>query len=824
MFKNHLKIALRILLRNKVYSFVNILGLAIGVSACLVIYLLVSFELSFEDFQPDRERIYRVTSGFKNQEGEAFYNAGLSSPMPSSIVQEISGIEYLSACHVWSARATVPNDKKDGKNPPKIWKNEDSEVLVCQPEYFKIFNYEWLAGNQKTALTTPNEVVLTQTEAEKYFGKIPLQQVLGKQLYFNDSLATTVTGVVKDFPVNSDFKFKNFISFKSIESKNWRKEFQLDQWTNTNSSSMAFVKLTNNTKAITVNAQFPAFLKKHLDQKDEWNIGRTLTLQALSDIHFSDKLQDNFSRQVHLPTLYTLLGIAGFLLLIAAINYVNLSTAQSITRVKEIGVRKVLGSNRKTLVIQFLCETFIITSLAVFFSVILVEPILWIFKDFIPKELSFNVLSPNILGFLGIITLATCVLSGLYPAWMISSYQPVSSLKNQVSSGGQTRTALLRKALITFQFTASQVFILGTIIVASQSKYMLNKDLGFKKDAIVHFYTDWNDPDNNKKFVLIHKIKQIPEIESVSLGETPARNGYSTNRVTYNEGGKEIKIDVHRRTIDENYIPMFGIKILAGRNIIDSDSAKEFIINETYAKALGFKKPEQAVGHFLVYSGGKGDYKLPIVGVVADFHLQSLHKAIQPLYMMSETKYESAMSVKIHSKGQSSADFKSVLAKIEKAYKEIYPNSYEEFSPKFFDESIAKFYEKEERFAKILNTATGVAILISCMGLFGLVAFTTQQRTKEIGIRKVLGASVTQIMQLLSKDFLKLVILGIFIATPIAYWAMNQWLQDFAYRITISWWIFALGGIASIIIALISVSYQSVKAALMNPVKSLRTE
>jgi ABC-type antimicrobial peptide transport system permease subunit len=353
---------------------------------------------------------------------------------------------------------------------------------------------------------------------------------------------------------------------------------------------------------------------------------------------------------------------------------------------------------------------------------------------------------------------------------------------------------------------------------------MLSKDLGFKKDAIVNFHTDWNDVNSNKKNVLIQKLKQIPEIESVSLGETPARNGYSTNRVTYKEGEKEIKLDVHRRTVDENYIPMFGIKILAGRNITNSDTAKEFIINETYAKALGFKKPEQAVGHYLIYSGGKGDYKLPIVGVVADFHLQSLHKAIQPLYMMSESKYETAINVKIHSKGQSSADFKGVLAKIEKAYKEIYPNSYEEFSPHFFDESIAKFYEKEERFAKILNTATGVAILISCMGLFGLVAFTTQQRTKEIGIRKVLGASVMQIMQLLSKDFLKLVILGIFIATPIAYWVMNQWLQDFAYRIDISWWIFALGGIASIIIALISVSYQSVKAALMNPVKSLRTE
>ncbi len=823
MFNSYLKIALRILFRNKLYSLVNILGLAIGVSTCLVIYLLVSFELSFENFHPDRERIYRITSGFKNQDGKYFFNAGLSAPMPESILQEVPGIEYLTACHVWESKVTVPNDKNDTKNLPKTWKSNNAEILICQPQYFNIFNYKWLEGNQKTALQTPNEVILTKNEAEKYFGKIPLQQVLGKQLYFNDSLVTTVTGIVKELPDNSDFKFKVFISFKSIETKNWRKEFQLDEWTNTNSSSMAFVKLSQNTTAGNINTKFPTFLKKHLDQKDEWNIGRTLNLQPLSDIHFNAEFGDNFSRQVHLPTLYSLLGIAVFLLLIAAINFVNLATAQSITRVKEIGVRKVLGSNRKSLIIQFLCETLIITTLAVLLSVLFVEPILWVFEDFVPKELHFNILDPNTIAFLILITVVTCVLSGLYPAWIISSYQPVSSLKNQVVNG-QSRTAFLRKALITFQFTASQVFILGTIIVATQSRFMINKDLGFKKDAIINFYSDWHDTESNKKNVLIQKLTQIPEVEMVSLGDKPAKNGYSTNRVTYRNGKKEVKLDVHRRSVDANYIPMYGLKIIAGRNLTTSDTAKEFVINESYAKALGFNKPEQAIGQFLIYSGGKGDINLPIVGVVADFHLQPLHKAIQPLYMMSENKYETAFNVKVRSNGQSSADFKAVLAKIGKAYKEVYPNSYEEFSPEFFDESIAKFYEKEERFAKILNTATGIAILISCMGLFGLVAFTTQQRTKEIGIRKVLGASVSQIVKLLSKDFLKLVILGIVIASPIAYWAMNKWLQDFAYRVNISWWIFALAAVASIIIALISVSYQSIKAALMNPVKSLRAE
>ena len=472
MLQNYLKIALRNLLRNKVYSFINILGLAIGVSACLVIFLLVSFEVSFDNFHPDRERIYRITSGFKNPDGSAYYNAGLSAPMPAVIRQELTGIESLSAFFNWSAKVTIPNHKNDTKNPPKTWKSGDSEdlpIIICEPQYFQIFQYKWLQGNPKNALKTPNEVVLTEEKAVKYFGKIPLDKVMGKQLYYNDSLVVTVTGIVKSLPKNSDFKFGDFISFKSITGKNRREEFGLDQWINTNGDSQALVKLTKGTSEANINKQLVKFLGKHLDKKDEWSVGRSLSLQPLSNIHFSAEYGDSFSRQVHLPTLYALMGIA----------------------------------------------------------------------------------------------------------------------------------------------------------------------------------------------------------------------------IVYNQ---------------------------------------------------------------------------------------------------------------------------------------VYPDNDQVFNPVFFDETFTNFYKKEQQFAQILNTATGIAIFISCMGLFGLVAFTTQRRTKEIGIRKVLGASVTQIVNLLSKDFLKLVILGIVIASPIAYWAMNKWLQDFAYRVEISWWIFALAGIVAIVIALLTVSYQSIRAAMANPVKSLRTE
>jgi putative ABC transport system permease protein len=823
MLKNYLKIALRNLLRNKVYSFINILGLAIGVCACLVIFLLVSFELSFDNFHPDRERIYRITSGFKNPDGSPYYNAGLSAPMPFAVREEVTGLEKIAAFRIFYPKVTILNFTKNLRNAPQKHKKDNSEVIICEPEFFQIFQYEWLQGNPKTALKTPNEVVLTISEAESYFGKIAPQLILGRQLYFNDSLITTVTGIVKDLPQNTDIKFKNFISFKSIASKSWRKEFQLDEWTNTNGDSQAFVKLSEGTSAESVNTQLVKFLKKHLDPKDEWSVGRSLTLQPLTDIHFNANFGDSFSRQVHLPTLYALMGIAIFLLLIAAINFINLATAQSITRVKEIGVRKVLGSSRKSLIFQFMCETFVITFTAVLLSILFVDPILWVFADFLPKELSFNIFEPKIIGFLISITFITSVLSGLYPAWVISSYTPVASLKNQVSNG-QTRTAFLRKALITFQFTASQVFILGTIIVATQSKFMLNKNMGFKKDAIVYFQTDWKDTESNKKQILINKLRQFPEIETVCLGDPPAREGYSTTALKFFDGKKEITTTVHQKSVDEFYVKTFGLKIIAGRDLSPSDTLKEFLINEAYTKELGFKKPEQAVGKFINYYSSDGKpMKFPIKGVLANFHFQSMHNEIKPLYM-SANKYANSINVKIRSNGKSSENFKSVLTKMEKAYSQVYPDNDQVFQPIFFDETFANFYKKEQQFARILNTATGIAIFISCMGLFGLVAFTTQRRTKEIGIRKVLGASVTQIVQLLSKDFLRLVILGIVIASPIAYWAMNKWLQDFAYRVEISWWIFALAGVVAVVIALLTVSYQSIRAAMANPVKSLRTE
>jgi predicted permease len=823
MIKNYIKIAYRNLIKNKAYAFINILGLAIGISVCLVIFLLTNFELSFDNFHADRERIYRVTSTFQGEESREYYNSGISAPMPAVINREVSGIKKLSAVMVMYPTISVPQTAGNISVKPKKWTKDDAEVVACYPEYFEIFSYEWLQGNSKAALSAANTVVLTDKSAERYFGKIAYEDMMGQQVVYNDSIFATVTGVVKTLPQNTDLKFEDFLSFKTIEIAGWREEFGLDEWTNTNGDSQLFVKLEKGTLPEKVNAQFKGFLLKNLDQTDRWNVGRSISLQPFTEMHFDERFGDSYSRHAHLPTLYAMMGVAVFLLLIAAINFINLSTARSINRIKEIGVRKALGGNRKNLIFQFLSETFLLTFVSVLLSVVLVNPILWAYKSLIPSELTFDLSNPLVGLFLVGITLVTSLLSGLYPAWVISSHSPVDSLKNKIT-GGKSRTAFLRKCLIIFQFTTSQVFILGTILVASQSHFMLNKDMGFKQDAIVSISTDWRESESAKKFVFIEKLSQFPEIEATSLGRIPAMNGYSTNTVKYFDGEKEIETSVHRRTVDANYIPMFGLEILAGRNVVTSDTAKEFVINETYAKQLGFEKPADAIGKFLIYQGGKQDFKLPIVGVIADFHLQSLHEPINPLYIMSETKHEGNVNVKIRSDGKSAGEVKSAMAKIQKAYKEVYAGNNWEFTPNFVDETVAKFYEKEQKFTLLMNTVTFIAILISCMGLYGLAMFTTEQRTKEIGIRKVLGASVGRIITLLSKDFLMLVALSIIAACPIAYYFMREWLQDFAFRVPISGWIFALAAALAIATAFLTVSYQSIKAALMNPVKSLKVE
>lgn len=811
MLRNYIKTAVRNLTKHRVSSLINLFGLTLGVTACLVIYVITNYELSYDTFHPDSERIYRLVGEAQfGPTGEKHPVGFPPNAVPMALRQEVSGIETIAAFHSVESDVLIPN----GSQKPKRFESRrrtggNADIIVAEPQYFDILKYEWLAGNPKTALNDPFKVVLSEQKAHKYFGDLPLEQILGKEVIYVDSVRVSVVGIVKDWAQPTDFTFTDFISFATIRASQLKREINLDQWNDVWSASQALVKLPKGVTPDQLAVPFQQFSRNHVQKEVKFEPG----LQPLSDLHFNDDYQDNYSRKAHLPTLYGLMAVAGFILLIAAINFINLATAQSVQRAKEVGIRKVMGSSRKGLIIQFLSETALLTLVSVLIALALIKPVLSVFQTLTPNGLTFDLLSAQTLLFLGIVVLTTSLLAGFYPSWVLSSYVPALTLKGQSAlTGGQK--GYLRKGLIVFQFAVSLVFIIGTLMVGRQLNFMRNKDLGFSTDAIIEVNTLRDD----KSLVLAHKIKQLAGVERVAMQWFPVMGqSHMVTKLKY-KGKKEVEMDVSAKIGDENFIPLYQLRFLAGRNYMKSDSLREIVINATYAKALGFKKPADAVNQFIEFQGKP----YPIVGIVADFHEQSFHEKIGAVFLGYMPRQAKNIGVKLATKGGQLSDLKTTLSSIEQQWKEVYPDN--KFDYTFLDESIAKLYEKEQKTAQLVNTATAIAILISCMGLFGLATFTAEQRTKEIGVRKVLGASVASIVGLLSKDFLKLVFIALVIASPIAWWAMNQWLKDFAYKINLDWWVFALAGLMAITIALFTVGFQSSKAALVNPVKSLRSE
>lgn len=818
MINNHFKIAWRSISRNKIYTGINVLGLSLGICACLIIYLITSFELSYNTFNPDKERIYRIVASLRNASGVEDNVAGTIPALPITMRNELAGFETVTAFYNYAFKVTIPNGSK---SPRKFGASQEiSDIIITDPQYFDIFKYKWLAGNAATALNDPFKVVLSENKAKIYFGDIDLHSIIGKEVVYQDSLHLTVSGIIQDLDKNSDFIFKDFISFASIQHSFLKNYIDLQRWTYWDSNSQGYVKLAKGVTPAQLVKQFPAFVKAHI--KIPPGFKTKILLQPLADVHFDSAYQDTYTRKAHLPTLYGLMGIAAFILIIAVINFVNLSTAQSLRRAKEVGVRKVLGSSKLSLTIQFLTETLLVTIAAILVSVVIANPVIAIMQGLIPPGVALNLFKPSVLAFLVGVTVLTSLLAGVYPARVLSAYLPAISLKGQGAQMPNGKN-YLRKTLIVFQFTVSLVFIIGTVAIGRQIHFILNKDLGFNKDAIITTHIGWSG-SNDKLNVFADKIKQLPGVQLVSRHRiTPAAYGHPGTYIKYNGANGQVKLDrTSFETCDENYVPLFGLQIIAGRNLMRSDTLQEFIINECLAKALGFKHAADAIGKTILTGIDVKESRRPIVGVIKDFHSESLHEAITPFFIGSVKDTEKTLSIKLASKGKNADDLKKAITQVENLSKKIYPN--EKFEYKFLDEQIAGFYDKEQKTAQLMSIAMGIAIFISCMGLFGLATFTAQQRVKEIGVRKVLGASAANIVAMMSKDFISLVIIAIVIASPIAWYAIYNWLNGFAYRVDISWWIFLLSGLSAVIIALITISFQAIKAALANPVKSLRSE
>ena len=815
MIKNYFEIAWRNLMKNKVFSLINVIGLTIGLSASFVIGLMVYYDYTFDNFHKDGDRIYRVVSNFDSPQGQ-FYNSGVTVALEDAI-KDNSNFEIVNG--FYRERPFKVENKE--KNIESKW---PSFVIFTEQDYFEMFQYDFLAGNVENALLEPNQVILTNARASEYFPNLEPSQIVGKTLVYNDSLNIKVTGVVENLRGRTDFVFQEFISRPTLLQTRLRETILENNWNNTNSSSQLFVKVKTNANFEQLQADLDRLADENTDEEmKRYGQSKSFTLQPLADIHFNDKygVYDWERGLASKPLLRNLSLVALFLLLLGCINFINLNTAQATQRAKEIGIRKTLGSSRKQLIWQFMGETFLLVLISALISLGLSKWLISVFSDFVPKDLEFQLLGTPIIIF-GIVILLALVtlLSGFYPALVLSKFNTISVLKNHLAIG--QNKAKLRKFLTVFQFTIAQVFIITTLLVAKQINYLLSKDMGFKTEAVVSVFSPRSEGELEKKELFAQQLKSIPAIETLSIGGMPpASQNTNTSVTTVNNGEKEVQSDLQFIFGDTNYLKLFELELLAGR-VYRNDTIRELVINETARKIYGFKTPEEALGKLVDFGGEK----VPIVGVMADFYQRSLHTNVEPMALRGDwyrEQFSQFQSVHIAFQNSNSETLKSTLDKIESAYKSVF-TEVEDYRVEFMDETIARFYNREQKISKLLNWATGLSILISCLGLLGLVMYTTNRRVKEIGIRKVLGASILQINSILCREFLVLVTIAFVLAVPIAWYFMYRWLQDFANRTNMSFWVFLISGLAMIAFAVIVMSIKTVRASRANPVNALRSE
>ena len=826
MIIKQLRFALRRLGLHKLTTGINILGLTFGILSCVVIYLYVSFEFSYDKFHADTNRIYRlmVSSSRGN-------DVWMPEPVGSALRREATVFSAVTTLFTDDTKVLIPAAGQPPRVIPGVSGDEKYHITFADTDYLKIFHYQWLAGNPATALQKPFSVVLTESEAKRYFQSGTPEDWMGRTVVYEDSLMVSVTGIIKDWRQNTDFGFKDLISYNTLESS-FLKSYT-GTWDMSGSNINVYVKLAPGITAVQAEQQSSAFYRRQTKVRRGVNLG--MALQPLSDVHFNGAYEDNYSRHAHKPTLLALAGIALFILIIAAINFINLSTAQSILRAKEVGIRKVMGSSIGGIVRQFLIETGIIVVVSMTLALLLADPVIAALHGFIPEGVRLHITDPNLWLFIGITILLTCLIAGWYPGRALASFLPVVSLKGQGVRQLNSKS-YLRKSLIVFQFTVSLLFIIGTIMVGRQISYMLNTDLGFNKDAILTIDLPGDKP-NNLKDVLATEVRHLAGVRQVSLNTADPQtlhHAFLGMRLEYKGGPTDVNILPGADFIDTGYISLYGLKLVAGRNFYFSDTARKsipasgstpaqpayqaIILNETAVRDLGFNRPADAIGKQMI----NGPVSGPVVGVVKDFHSDDMHQKIRPFVFSTKAGDASQLSVKLSSTGLPADKVKKLMTNMESIFRKIYPGA--DFQSRFFDESLEQIYTQERQTAQIMNIAMGMAIFISCMGLFGLAAFTANQRTREIGIRKVLGAGVPQLVTLLSREFVLLVGLSTVIAAPVAGWAMHRWLQDFAYRTSMPWWIYVVAGVAAIVIALLTVSYQAIHAATANPVESLRVE
>jgi putative ABC transport system permease protein len=802
MIRNYIKTAYRSLLKNKGFTVLNVLGLSVGLATCLLIVFYVVDELSFDKYNTKADRIYRLTTEAKLNGNEGVYATSevnwkniLQTRFPE--VEKVARLVDKNGLFLSPQKFYVKKGNGD-----ILEKN----IVFTESSLFDVFTLPMVDGSPFTALDEPNTAVITESTAKKYFNKV---NVVGQILTINDSSIYKITGVIKDIPAQSHFNYDFFLSFSS------RPESKSNSWGYAGLHNYVLLKPGTNVKKL--EKAITNIDIKSSYNPSTWTTGDNylrMTLKPLLDIHLRDAdSQYPLAKGGNIQYVYIFSLVAIFILLIACVNFMNLSTARSANRAKEVGVRKVLGSARKYLIAQFLTESVIVTLTSAIIAVFLVLLLLPVFSQTADKQLAITPhtlvwLLPSLL----IIVLVVGFLAGSYPALYLSAFQPIEVLKGKIAKG--FKAGFLRSFLVIFQFSISIFLIIGTLVIYNQLNYIHNKSLGFDRNQVL-VIKNTNALGNQVK-ILKNELKQLPGVVNATMSSYQPTGDEDLKTGLFPHQKIDIKEDILTEfwSVDEDYINTMGLKLTDGRNFSKdmSSDTSALIVNEAFARKFGQKDPLNKD----VYRYSYGLQQYHIIGVVKDFNFASLKDNITPLAMVYDTD-NGAISVKLKT-----ASLTDLMSQIKDRWKGLSPN--QPFTYSFMDEDFDATYRVEERFGTMFISFSTLAIVIACLGLFGLAAYSAEQRNKEIGIRKVLGASISGIVGMLSLDFIKLVLISILIATPIAWWAMNKWLQDFAFRVTIQWYILALAGVIAIFIAFITISFQSIRAALANPVDSLRSE
>jgi putative ABC transport system permease protein len=818
MIKNYLKTAWRSLLKNKFFSLINIVGLSLGMAACLLILQYVNFELSYDHFNDNASDIYRVVNDrYQNnkliQHGTITYSA-VSKAMKDDYPEVANYTRLLPTGN----QILTYNDKKIPK--------EGS--IAVDNSFFAMFSYPFLSGDSKTALKEPNTVVLSEKLARKLFDVRDnnFEPYIGKLIKVSqDTFPSKVVGIMKDVPENSLLQFDMVLSYQTIIHSYGNKQADYDF---TDSDYWHYIQLKPGTDNKAFDAKLAAFSQRHFQGNKISGSVEKFYLQPLLKAHLYSDMEYEIGQTGSSTVVWGLLIIALFIIGIAWVNYINLATARSVERAKEVGVRKVTGATQSQLIRQFLTESFLINVIALIIAIVMVYLAQGVFNDLVQHQLSFAYLFKKGLGgyliSIGLIAviISGIFISGFYPAFILSSFKPIMVLKGKFSSSKSG--AFLRKGLVIGQFAITVVLITGSFVVYKQIKYMNSQKLGVNIDQMLVISgptvvkQDTTFVTRTKSFV--DEMDQIPGVKNTATSFWVPGNEMGRNfGVRAFDGDPKVHYTMRFDGVSTDYLKTYGMQMLAGRNFVETDYNPKFeklhniILNQDAIKILGFSSPAKAIGHSIINGGKKWD----IVGVVADFHQKSLRYPIEPTILEPVLNIQSQISVKIDPRNVA-----ATVAAVKEKYMNFFPGNLFDYT--FLDEQFNAQYKNDELFGKAFSIFGSFAIFIACLGLLGLSLFATLQRTKEIGVRKVLGASVSSIVLLLSKDFIKLVLIAIIIAVPIAWYILHNWLQDFAYRINISWWIFGLAGIVSIVVALATISFQSIKAAAANPVKSLRSE